>query len=72
MVLISAVIVMFIGWFEVDLLVSNGSFLCFHQEFFKAHPAPAAERTIRQSLENIQLNMNQLNKERDAIKAFLS
>ena len=46
--------------------------LIFSQEFFKANPAPAAQRTIQQSIENIHLNMNQLNKEKDAIKTFLS
>ena len=46
--------------------------LLFSQEFFKANPAPAAQRTIQQSIENIHLNMNQLNKEKEAIKTFLS
>ena len=46
--------------------------LLFFQDFFKTNPAPAAQRTIQQSIENIHLNMNQLNKEKDAIKTFLS
>jgi puromycin-sensitive aminopeptidase len=40
--------------------------------FFKANPAPAAERTVQQSLENIRLNLSQLNRDRDSVKQFLA
>jgi puromycin-sensitive aminopeptidase len=45
---------------------------CSQQEFFKSHPAPAAERTIQQSLENIRLNADQLKRDGELIKGFLS
>jgi puromycin-sensitive aminopeptidase len=41
-------------------------------EFFKEHPAPAAERTIQQSLENIRLNVQQLKRDEAGIRDFLS
>jgi len=41
-------------------------------EFFKSNPAPAAERTIQQSLENIRLNVEQLKRDSKLIKGFLS
>jgi len=40
--------------------------------FFKANPAPGAERTIQQCLENIRINAAQLARDRDAVKSFLS
>ena len=47
-------------------------FSCFFsQEFFKQHSAPAAERTIQQSIETIRLNKNQLQRDRDNIHTFL-
>ncbi|XP_070570374.1 puromycin-sensitive aminopeptidase-like [Ptychodera flava] len=42
------------------------------EEFFKNHKAPAAERTIQQSLENIRLNMKWLARDSDKIKSFLT
>ena len=36
-------------------------------EFFEAHPTPAAERTIRQALERIQLNTAWLNRNREVL-----
>lgn len=42
------------------------------EEFFKLHPAPAAERTIQQSLENIRLNQRQLERNVDEVKRFLA
>ncbi len=41
------------------------------ETFFKANPAPAAARTIQQSLENIALNKVQLTRDKDAIQTFL-
>lgn len=41
-------------------------------DFFQAHPAPAAERTIQQSLENIRLNEAQLKRDSEAVKAYLA
>jgi len=46
--------------------------LYFLQEFFKAHPAPSAERNIQQSLENIRLNVEQLKRDGEHVKKFLS
>ena len=41
------------------------------EEFFKSHPVPAAERTIRQSLERIRLNVRWLERnERELAKWF--
>jgi puromycin-sensitive aminopeptidase len=40
--------------------------------FFKANPAPSAERNIQQSLENIRLNVEQLKRDGDLVKTFLS
>ena len=40
--------------------------------FFEANPAPAADRTVQQSLENIRLNKHQLERDGAAIKAFLA
>ncbi|XP_077997476.1 puromycin-sensitive aminopeptidase-like [Glandiceps talaboti] len=42
------------------------------EDFFKTHDAPAAERTIQQSLENIRLNMKWLARDSDNIKVFLA
>lgn len=41
------------------------------EEFFKANPVPTAERVIRQSLEAIRTNTKWLERDRDAIKAWL-
>jgi len=41
-------------------------------KFFEANPAPAAERTIRQSLENIRLNEKQLKRDASGIQKYLS
>ncbi len=40
------------------------------EEFFKANPAPAVERSIRQSLERIQLNIAWLERNRDDLAAW--
>jgi puromycin-sensitive aminopeptidase len=40
--------------------------------FFKAHPASGAERTIQQCLENIRLNVQQLERDREPVKKYLS
>jgi len=42
------------------------------QEFFKAHPAAAAARTVQQSLENIRLNAEQLKRDADLMQKFLA
>ncbi|ELU07211.1 hypothetical protein CAPTEDRAFT_150577 [Capitella teleta] len=42
------------------------------EEFFKSHPAPAADRTIRQSLENIRLNKSQLERDGDGMRKYLT
>ncbi|XP_013422080.1 puromycin-sensitive aminopeptidase-like [Lingula anatina] len=41
------------------------------EAFFKEHPAPAAERTIQQSCENIRLNAAMLERDAENIRAFL-
>ena len=41
-------------------------------EFFEAHPTPAAERTIRQALERIQLNTAWLNRNREVLATHFS
>ncbi|KAK2191046.1 hypothetical protein NP493_60g00040 [Ridgeia piscesae] len=41
------------------------------EAFFVKNPAPAGERTIQQSLENIRLNKKQLERDGPAIKVFL-
>lgn len=41
------------------------------QVFFETHPAPAADRTIQQAVENIRLNRSQLERDSEAIKSFL-
>jgi puromycin-sensitive aminopeptidase len=46
--------------------------LLSEQLFFKTNPAPAAERTIQQSLENIRLNGEQLKRDGELMKGFLS
>lgn len=43
----------------------------FFQQFFTDHPAPAAERTVKQSLENIGLNIEWMKRDKDAVSAFL-
>ena len=39
------------------------------ERFFTDHPAPAAERSIRQSLERIQINIAWLNRNRTELAA---
>ncbi|XP_071101495.1 puromycin-sensitive aminopeptidase-like [Haliotis cracherodii] len=41
------------------------------EEFFKANPAPAAERTVQQSLENIRLNARWMKESADKVCQFL-
>lgn len=41
------------------------------EEFFRSHPVPAAERTIRQSLERIRSNTLWLQRDREAIRKWL-
>jgi puromycin-sensitive aminopeptidase len=41
------------------------------EEFFESHPAPAAARTIRQSTERIRSNALWLERDREAIRAWL-
>lgn len=41
------------------------------QEFFKANPVPAAERTVEQSCENIALNARWMEREAAAVTAYL-
>ena len=41
------------------------------ERFFRDHPAPAAERTIRQSLERIGINVAWLDRNRDELAAWL-
>lgn len=41
------------------------------QEFFEKNPAPSAERSIKQSLESIKLNIEQLNRDLPEIQQFL-
>jgi puromycin-sensitive aminopeptidase len=42
------------------------------QKFFEDNPTPAAERTVRQSLEKISLNIAWLDKNRDSLAKWLS
>lgn len=44
---------------------------CDVEEFFKSNPVPTAERVIRQSLEAIRTNTKWLERDHDAIKAWL-
>ena len=39
--------------------------------FFREHPAPAAERTIQQSLERINLNIRWINRNREDLLGWL-
>jgi len=41
------------------------------EEFFRSHPVPAAERTIRQSLERIQSNAVWLQRDSEPIRQWL-
>ncbi|XP_064598635.1 puromycin-sensitive aminopeptidase-like isoform X2 [Liolophura sinensis] len=41
------------------------------EAFFKEHPAPAAERTVQQSCENIRLNADWMARDSEKVKAFL-
>lgn len=43
----------------------------FVKEFFEKNPAPSAERSIKQSLESIKLNIEQLNRDLPEIQQFL-
>ena len=42
------------------------------ERFFEDHPAPAAERTIRQSLETVRLNIAWLDQNRNEVAEWLS
>ncbi len=42
------------------------------EQFFAAHPVPAAARTVRQALEQIRLNMRWLEKNRPALERYFS
>ena len=42
------------------------------QGFFCEHPAPNAERTIQQSLENILLNVRWLSRDADNVRVWLA
>ena len=42
------------------------------ETFFAEHPAPAAERTIRQATERIRLNIKWLEQNRDKLAAWLN
>ena len=41
------------------------------EKFFKQHPAPAAERTIRQALERMRLNISWLDRNREEVATWL-
>tara|TARA_B100000315_G_scaffold185467_1_gene174602 strand:- start:813 stop:3425 length:2613 start_codon:yes stop_codon:yes gene_type:complete len=41
------------------------------ESFFAEHPAPAAERTIRQALERVRLNIKWLERNREAVAVWL-
>ncbi|PVD38990.1 hypothetical protein C0Q70_01615 [Pomacea canaliculata] len=41
------------------------------EEFFTVNPAPAAERTVQQSCENIRLNARWMSREAEAVSAYL-
>ena len=65
------------GGFGIMRLVSLTSAFTTHEmreeveKFFRDHPAPAAERTVRQSLEAIQLNAAWLERNRAELAAWL-
>ena len=42
------------------------------ERFFRDHPAPAAERTIQQSLERIRINIAWLERNRDDLNRRLT
>ena len=42
------------------------------EEFFESHPAPSAERTIRQSLERIRLNVSWLERNQEGVGEWLA
>ncbi|XP_067928547.1 puromycin-sensitive aminopeptidase-like [Watersipora subatra] len=50
----------------------NRSIIPEIKEFFKKNPAPAASRVIQQSFENIELNAAMLERDREAIKSYLT
>jgi puromycin-sensitive aminopeptidase len=66
------------GGFGLMRLVSicghftDASRLADVESFFQSHPAPAAERTIRQSLERIRLNIKWLERNRAELAAWFS
>lgn len=41
------------------------------EAFFKAHPVPAAQRSIQQGLESIQVNHAMLERDEQKLKDFL-
>ena len=65
------------GGFALMRLVSIGSLFSTEEkrqeveEFFETHPAPAAERTIRQGLERMDINIAWLGKNRAELAAWL-
>lgn len=42
------------------------------QQFFKANPVPAAQRSIQQAVESIQVNISWLGRNQDTLKSFLT
>jgi len=66
------------GFLLARLIKSTTENFCTEQHvkeiesFFKDHPAPGAERTIQQCLENIRLNINQLNRDKEPVQSYLS
>ena len=66
------------GGFAITSLVAfTGGFTALEraaevEEFFATHPAPSAERTIRQSLERIRLNAKWLERNRTALAQWFS
>ncbi|KAJ8884436.1 hypothetical protein PR048_016293 [Dryococelus australis] len=72
-------IVMFQGGFLLARLVkystenfANEACALEVEQFFKDHHSPGAERTVQQSCETIRLNAAWLERDRDAIKAYLT
>ena len=53
----------------MDMLFTTAEMSEDVERFFTDHPAPAAERSIRQSLERIQINIAWLNRNRTELAA---
>ena len=66
------------GGFGLMRLVSvSGNFTTTHhladvEEFFQSHPAPAAERTIRQALERVRLHIGWLDRNLGELSQWFS